>query len=264
MRTSARSRRQFHHLVRTIPASGRILVERRGREPEAHTLAMGAWTPRESFRARAGAASPGRWTCPRAGLLQVRGARKRQARGHGEVGHAGRAQRRERAGRHRRARGTRRWPGVSAAALGEFKGVQTPHGTARRSARHPVYDDFAHHPTAIATTLDGLRRKVGAAHRRRARAAFRHHAHGRASRHSGAVAGRCRRSVDVRAPGSGLGCRRGGESWAPRGLAATLDELLEGLAAELTTGRPGAHHEQRRLRRPARQTTRGAARRGPP
>jgi UDP-N-acetylmuramate: L-alanyl-gamma-D-glutamyl-meso-diaminopimelate ligase len=38
---------------------------------------------------------------------------------------------------------------------------QAAHGTARRGRRRPVYDDFAHHPTAIRTTLDGLRRKLG-------------------------------------------------------------------------------------------------------
>ena len=44
-----------------------------------------------------------------------------------------------------------------------------------------VYDDFAHHPTAIATTVDGLRRRVGGGtHHRRARGALAHHAHGSA------------------------------------------------------------------------------------
>jgi UDP-N-acetylmuramate: L-alanyl-gamma-D-glutamyl-meso-diaminopimelate ligase len=49
------------------------------------------------------------------------------------------------------------------AALAEFRGVKRRlelRGTVRGVA---VYDDFAHHPTAIATTLDGLRRKVGRA-----------------------------------------------------------------------------------------------------
>jgi UDP-N-acetylmuramate: L-alanyl-gamma-D-glutamyl-meso-diaminopimelate ligase len=47
------------------------------------------------------------------------------------------------------------------AALAEFKGVKRRmelRGEARGIA---VYDDFAHHPTAIATTIDGLRRKAG-------------------------------------------------------------------------------------------------------
>ncbi len=59
-----------------------------------------------------------------------------------------------------------------------FQRRAAAHGTARRGRRaSAVYDDFAHHPTAIATTLDGLRRRVGdGAHRRRARAALEHHA----------------------------------------------------------------------------------------
>ena len=47
-------------------------------------------------------------------------------------------------------------------ALGPFPGRCAPHAAARRGGRGAsVYDDFAHHPTAIATTLDGLRRRVG-------------------------------------------------------------------------------------------------------
>ena len=49
------------------------------------------------------------------------------------------------------------------AALSEFRGVKRR--LELRGVAHgvSVYDDFAHHPTAIATTLDGLRRKVGGA-----------------------------------------------------------------------------------------------------
>jgi UDP-N-acetylmuramate: L-alanyl-gamma-D-glutamyl-meso-diaminopimelate ligase len=47
------------------------------------------------------------------------------------------------------------------AALGEFKGVKRRMELRGEVRGIAVYDDFAHHPTAIATTLDGLRRKVG-------------------------------------------------------------------------------------------------------
>ena len=48
-----------------------------------------------------------------------------------------------------------------AAALSEFVGVKRRMELRGEVAGVRVYDDFAHHPTAIATTLDGLRRKVG-------------------------------------------------------------------------------------------------------
>ena len=77
----------------------------------------------------------------------------------------------------------------SIAALEEFKGVKRRMEVRGEVSGIAVYDDFAHHPTAIASTIDGLRRKVGSeAHRGGARAALDHHAHGRASRHAGAVA----------------------------------------------------------------------------
>ena len=50
----------------------------------------------------------------------------------------------------------------SIAALAEFKGVKRRMELRGEAGGVAVYDDFAHHPTAIATTLDGLRRKVGA------------------------------------------------------------------------------------------------------
>ena len=49
----------------------------------------------------------------------------------------------------------------SIAALAEFKGVKRRMELRGEVRGIAVYDDFAHHPTAIATTIDGLRRKVG-------------------------------------------------------------------------------------------------------
>jgi UDP-N-acetylmuramate: L-alanyl-gamma-D-glutamyl-meso-diaminopimelate ligase len=66
-------------------------------------------------------------------------------------------------------------------ALRRFQGVARRMQLRGEAAGVKVYDDFAHHPTAIATTLDGLRRSVGVAtHRGGARAALADHAPGRA------------------------------------------------------------------------------------
>ncbi len=152
--------RQFHHLVRTVPGRGRLIVNGHDARLD-EVLAMGAWTPVERF-----GFDPGfDWSAER--LV--------------DDGSAFRV-------RHRGVElGTVDWPmvgdhnvlnalaaiaacaaaGVDVAAvlpaLAGFRGIKRRLevlGTARGAT---VYDDFAHHPTAIATTLAGLRAKVGAA-----------------------------------------------------------------------------------------------------
>jgi UDP-N-acetylmuramate: L-alanyl-gamma-D-glutamyl-meso-diaminopimelate ligase len=153
--------RQFHHLVRTIPGSGRILWN--GADPRLEaTLAMGAWTPREAFArdARAGVtwsldvADGGdysRFVVVESGkpvgtvrwdLLGAHNAENALA-AIGAARHAGVP------------------VGLAIEALGAFKGVRRRMELRGEVRGISVYDDFAHHPTAIATTLDGLRRKVG-------------------------------------------------------------------------------------------------------
>jgi UDP-N-acetylmuramate: L-alanyl-gamma-D-glutamyl-meso-diaminopimelate ligase len=158
--------RQFHHLVRIVPGGGRIVwnaADERLRE----TLAMGCWTPREGF---ARAAHPD-------ALWSARAAPGAEDFSRFEVLEAG------------RPRGTVEWPligahnvdnALAAIAAARHAGVPVPQaiealahfgGIARRMQLRGevrgvrVYDDFAHHPTAIATTVDGLRRRVGAAAR---------------------------------------------------------------------------------------------------
>ena len=148
---------QFHHLMRTVPSSG-LAVVNGGDAHLKETLAMGCWTPVETF-------ADGDW---RAHYLQADGSEfqvffKEQAQG---------VVRWELLGEHNvnnalAAIAAARHAGVPVAhaveALAEFKGVKRRmqlRGVVRDVA---VYDDFAHHPTAITTTLAGLRAKVGAA-----------------------------------------------------------------------------------------------------
>src|SRR5579862_6007901 len=155
--------RQFHHLVRTVPASGRIIwnaTDPRLRE----TLDMGCWTPLEAF-ARAPHSQA---------LWSARQAPGSEDFSRFEVLEGGRPQ------------GTVEWQligahnvdnALAAIAAARHAGVPVPRaiealggfrGIARRMQLRGevrgirVYDDFAHHPTAIATTLDGLRRRLGA------------------------------------------------------------------------------------------------------
>ncbi len=153
--------KQFHHLVRTVPASGRILWN--GSDVNLKdTLAMGAWTPLEAFAREGGAEVT--WS-----LDQAEGGDFSKF----VVLEAGRpvgTVRWNLLGAHNAenalaAIGAARHAGVpvsqSIVALAEFKGVKRRMELRGEVRGISVYDDFAHHPTAIASTIDGLRRKVG-------------------------------------------------------------------------------------------------------
>jgi UDP-N-acetylmuramate: L-alanyl-gamma-D-glutamyl-meso-diaminopimelate ligase len=154
---------QFHHLVRTIPASGRLVVN--AEEPSlARVLSRGVWSSIERF---AGADA----TVEGAPLPEWRIA------GDGRVTHVGAPQGHLRwphdstqFGRHTRLNAlaaivAARHAGVpverSLEALAEFRGVKRRLERIGQAGGVIVYDDFAHHPTAIATTLAGLRAAVG-------------------------------------------------------------------------------------------------------
>ena len=216
--------RQFHHLVRIVPGSGRIVwnaadARLRGDAGDGvldavrglravSRLRSAHWTARASGRCR--------------GFLALRGARARPAARHRAVGADRRAQHGERARGHRGGASCRRH------RRARHRGAAVVRGVARRMQLRGevngvrVYDDFAHHPTAIATTIDGLRRRVGSrADRRRAGAALQHHEHGRASRNTGSLPGRRGRGLVVHARRPGLGCRQPcSPRWAGAGMGA--------------------------------------------
>ncbi len=150
---------QFHHLVRTVPGIGRVIVN--GREAALQrVLARGCWSEREDFGVVAG--QPG-WS------LQT------HDDGRFEVFFEGQSQGTvdwSLTGEHNRmnaiaAIAAARHVGVPAAqaieALGAFQSVKRRMELRGSANGVAVYDDFAHHPTAIATTVAGLRKKVGAA-----------------------------------------------------------------------------------------------------
>lgn len=164
-------KRQFHHLLRTVPRSG-LIVAPADDEAIADVLTMGCWTPLERFR-RGGeeAQSPtDEWS---AQLLED---------GKGFTLRHGAEMldtlRWPLLGRHNvdnavAALLAARHAGVpwraSLDALAEFGGVRRRLELRGEVAGIRVYDDFAHHPTAVASTIDGLRlslngsRGVGAA-----------------------------------------------------------------------------------------------------
>lgn len=160
--------RQVHHLVRTVPSSGLILHNAADANLDA-TLAMGCWTRLEGF-ARAGSESrEGR----RGAFWSARAADPVEP--HFEVLESGVARGRvewSMLGGHNvdnalAAIAAARHAGVpvevACRALNEFRGIKRRMELRGEAAGVRVYDDFAHHPTAIATTIAGLRRKVGKA-----------------------------------------------------------------------------------------------------
>ena len=148
---------QFHHLVRTIPSDG--LIAANGREQSLQdTLEKGCWTPVEAFGTSEG------W---QAGEADAQGAFDVFLRGEktGRVAW-------DLMGEHNRMNAlaviaAARHAGVdvntACEALSAFKNVKRRMEIKGRARGITVYDDFAHHPTAIATTIAGLRQRVGSA-----------------------------------------------------------------------------------------------------
>jgi UDP-N-acetylmuramate: L-alanyl-gamma-D-glutamyl-meso-diaminopimelate ligase len=147
---------QFHHFVRTIPKSG-LLVANGADQALARVLKLGRWTPVEYFGISGG------WQTEAldAGAFRVCVA-----------GHEQGMVRWELLGQHNQANGLAAIaaarhagvaPGEACEALGRFGNVKRRMELRGTAGGVAVYDDFAHHPTAIATTVAGLRLKVGKA-----------------------------------------------------------------------------------------------------
>lgn len=149
--------KQFHHLVRIVPQQGLVIAN--GKESSLNrVIEKGCWTPFEKFGTDAD------WQAVNAA-----------GDGSFDVSYQGKVQGRvdwDLLGEHNRMNGlasiaAARHVGVttetSIAALTDFKNVKRRMETKGVVKNVTVYDDFAHHPTAIDTTLAGLRAKVGAA-----------------------------------------------------------------------------------------------------
>jgi UDP-N-acetylmuramate: L-alanyl-gamma-D-glutamyl-meso-diaminopimelate ligase len=150
---------QFHHLVRTVPGNGLIVSNADDASLDA-VLGRGCWTPVETVSSGGGAAQ---WQVRKqtddgrcfdvmlAGI--VVGTVKWEQLGDHSIHNALVA---IAAARHAGVP-----VGQAIAALGEYQGVKRRMEIRGQVNGVTVYDDFAHHPTAIATTLQGLRRRVG-------------------------------------------------------------------------------------------------------
>ena len=151
--------RQFHHLVRTVPGRGRIVVNAR-EEALQRVLAMGCWSEVQRFGGRKEApgmlrarGEPHAFDVLRGGLKIARVEWSLLGE-HNQLNALAAIAAAEHVGVV---------PEISARALGSFRNVRRRLELRGVAAGVSVYDDFAHHPTAMRTTLEGLRKKVGAA-----------------------------------------------------------------------------------------------------
>ncbi|GBU15373.1 UDP-N-acetylmuramate--L-alanyl-gamma-D-glutamyl-m eso-2,6-diaminoheptandioate ligase [Polaromonas sp.] len=236
--------RQFHHLVRTIPEQGRVVVNAES-DSLQRVLAQGCWSEQTLFGE--GALSRGGFTAqgePHDFELFKAGQRLAQVRCpvsgvHNQLNALAAIAAAEHVGVA---------PALAAQALGSFQNVkrrmEVRGVVARPFGEITVYDDFAHHPTAIQTTLDGLRRQLNGAGKKGERilAIFEPRSN---TMKLGAMAAQLPASL---AQADLVFCHAGGLDWdaksvlAPMGtraqVADTLDELL---AQVLAQAKPGDH-----------------------
>ena len=153
---------QFHHLVRTVPSDGLLVVN--GEEPALErVIARGAWAPVEHF----GQDSKNDWSLVSQesdGFVVLHmGNEAATVTWAPDSGVMGRHNQLNALAAIASANHIGISPVDAARALGEFKNVKRRLETIGMANEITVYDDFAHHPTAITTTVDGLRRRIGKA-----------------------------------------------------------------------------------------------------
>jgi UDP-N-acetylmuramate: L-alanyl-gamma-D-glutamyl-meso-diaminopimelate ligase len=224
--------RQFHHLVRTVPATGRIVVN--GLEESlARVLHMGCWSEQRSF----GAAVSDYSALGEPDSFDVIEGGRKAARVEWDLG-----------GVHNQLNALAAiaaaahvgvTPEAAAAALRGFLNVKRRMEVRGTVGGITVYDDFAHHPTAIRTTVDGLRRKVGA---QRIIAVFE-------PRSNTMKLGAMKAQLPWSLEHADLSfCHSGGLDWdavqvlAPMGDKARVSGSIDGLVRELAlAAKPGDH-----------------------
>ncbi|GMQ53211.1 UDP-N-acetylmuramate:L-alanyl-gamma-D-glutamyl-meso-diaminopimelate ligase [Halopseudomonas aestusnigri] len=148
--------RQFHHLVRTVPATG-LIIHPAQDEALQCVIKMGCWTPCQTtgeggnWQARLLSDDGSRFEVWLDGELQ--GVAEWQQTGQHSVANALSAL--------AAARHVGVTPAQGIASLGGFRNAKRRMEKLAEINGISVYDDFAHHPTAIATTLAGIRAQIG-------------------------------------------------------------------------------------------------------
>jgi UDP-N-acetylmuramate: L-alanyl-gamma-D-glutamyl-meso-diaminopimelate ligase len=225
--------RQFHHLVRTVPSTGRVVVN--GLEESlTRVLHAGCWSEVRSFGAAVSdftaEGEPGHFDVLERGI-RVATVDWTLGGVHNQLNALAAIAAAEHVGVS---------PAIAAQALGTFQNVKRRMEVRGTVNGITVYDDFAHHPTAIRTTLDGLRRQVGP--NARILAVFE-------PRSNTMKLG----TMKAQLPGSLIDadlafCHSGGLDWdaraalTPMGERAQVADSIDALVAQVTAkARPGDH-----------------------
>jgi UDP-N-acetylmuramate: L-alanyl-gamma-D-glutamyl-meso-diaminopimelate ligase len=227
--------RQFHHLVRTVPAHGRLVVNAR-EESLQRVLAMGCWSEVQRFGARK--EEPGALRArgePHAfdvlrGSLKIARVEWPLLGEHNQLNALATIAAAEHVGVA---------PEVAARALASFQNVRRRLELRGEAGGVKVYDDFAHHPTAMRTTINGLRRKVGSD---RILAVFE-------PRSNTMKLGSMKAQLPWALEEADLSfCHSGGLGWdatqalAPLGAQATVSDSIDDLVRKVVAAaRPGDH-----------------------
>ncbi|MFA7665669.1 MAG: UDP-N-acetylmuramate:L-alanyl-gamma-D-glutamyl-meso-diaminopimelate ligase [Burkholderiaceae bacterium] len=228
---------QFHHLVRTVPRSGWLLANA-GSPALDRVLARGAWSGRVALD------SPDGWhirnvvETPEHTQFEV--FEGDHSHGRGALPLAGAHNRSNALAAIAAAAKIGVAPAEALAALARFGGVRRRLELRGERAGVRVYDDFAHHPTAIATTLAGLRARLAAGER--ILAVFEPRSN---TMKLGAVAAELPASL---ADADRVFCHAAGLDWNVAGVLAPLadraqvfDALDPLVAAVVAQARPGDH-----------------------
>ncbi|HEX5787085.1 MAG TPA: UDP-N-acetylmuramate:L-alanyl-gamma-D-glutamyl-meso-diaminopimelate ligase [Woeseiaceae bacterium] len=147
---------QFHQLLRTVPGNGRLIVNAAD-DNLRKVLAMGCWTPVETFGVGVDAAWRGRFTDARERRIGVAPPGADEAVARWRQGGAHNLENAVAAIAAARSAGIE--PTQAVDALSRFDGVKRRMERTATVADVAIFDDFAHHPTAIRRTINALRRQ---------------------------------------------------------------------------------------------------------
>ena len=223
--------RQFHHLVRTIPSKGRVVVNNSEASLQ-RVLAQGCWSEQVGFGSSPGLGNrgftaqgePNDFVILKAGAVVAR--LQWDISGvHNQLNALAAIAAAEHLGIV---------PKLAAEALASFQNVRrrmevrgvlqvNGHSSGDKAGSITVYDDFAHHPTAIRTTVDGLRRQLDSAGKRTERilAIFEPRSN---TMKLGSMAAQLPWSLER----ADLAfCHAGGLDWDARGALATMGERAQ-------------------------------------
>jgi UDP-N-acetylmuramate: L-alanyl-gamma-D-glutamyl-meso-diaminopimelate ligase len=149
---------QFHHLVRTIPGNGTIISNGQDIKLES-VLDQGCWSQLQRFSMEEGSGWRVKLLKPDASTLEF--FLEGSSIGRVSWTHFGRHNAMNACAALAAAVAAGVSPQFAVQALAEFRGVKRRMELVAETDGIRVYDDFAHHPTAIRLTLEGLRRNVG-------------------------------------------------------------------------------------------------------